>query len=121
MRAIDAAAEVHPDALGILGSPIFDTGPRRLADLALAHRLPTSTLFPEIARAGGMIGYGPNLVDAFRVAGTMAGRILIGTRAADLPVERPTRLELVVNQRTARALGITIAPSVLLRADEVIE
>jgi putative ABC transport system substrate-binding protein len=120
-RIFQAAGDLHPDAVIILASPLFGTDPKLIADLALSHHLPTSTLFPELARAGGMIGYGPNLLDAFRLAGTMVVRILKGARPADLPVERPTQFEMVVNLRTAKALGIIIPAAVQLRADEVIE
>ena len=83
--------------------------------------MPTITLFPEYADAGGLMAYGTNLPDLFRQAGEMVGKVLAGTRPADLPVERPSRFELVVNLKTAAALGITIPSVVQLRADRLVE
>ena len=107
----------------VLSSPLFGPSPnlRLLADLALRHSLPTVTLFPEFARIGGLMAYGPNLLDTYRPLGVMLGKILQGAKPADLPVERPSKFELVVNVKTAKAIGITIPTSILLRADEVIE
>jgi putative ABC transport system substrate-binding protein len=115
------AAERRPDALVILSSPIFGTNPKLIAELSLTHRVPTATLFSDIARAGGLIAYGPNFAATFRQTGTLVGRVLQGLRPADLPVERPTNFETVINLKTAKALGLSLPTSVLLRADEVIE
>ncbi|MBS0517445.1 MAG: ABC transporter substrate-binding protein [Proteobacteria bacterium] len=120
-HAFEVAAERKPDAVIVLASPLFGTEPKLIAELALARRLPTVTLFSEIARAGGLLSYGPDLLETFRQLGTMVGKVLNGQRPADLPVERPTKFEMVVNQQTARALGLTLPNAVLLRADEVIE
>jgi putative tryptophan/tyrosine transport system substrate-binding protein len=120
-HAFELASERKPDAVIVLASPLFGTEPKLMADLALAHRLPTATLFAEIARVGGLMAYGPNLLDTFRQVGTMVGKVLHGAKPADLPVERPTKFEMVVNQRTAKALGLTLPTSILLHADEVIE
>jgi putative ABC transport system substrate-binding protein len=92
-----------------------------IADLALAHRIPIATIFTDIARAGGLLGYGPNLLDTFRQLGSMIGKVLQGARPADLPVERPTKFEMVVNLKTAKALGLSLPPLLVQRADEVIE
>jgi hypothetical protein len=81
----------------------------------------TSTLFPDFACAGGLLAYGPNLLDMYRQSGVMMGKVLKGTKPVDLPIERPTNFQLVLNLKTAKALGIPIPTSVLLRADEVIE
>ena len=120
-RVFAAAGERRPDAIVILSSPIFGTNPKLIADLTLAHHIPTATLFPDIARAGSLMAYGPNLLGTFRQTGTMVGKVLQGLRPADLPVERPTKFEMVINLKTAKALGLTLPTSVLLRADEVIE
>ena len=120
-RVFAAAGERRPDAIVILSSPIFGTNPKLIADLTLAHHIPTATLFPDIARAGSLMAYGPNLLGTFRQTGTMVGKVLQGWRPADLPVERPTKFEMVINLKTAKALGLTLPTSVLLRADEVIE
>ena len=92
-----------------------------LAELALRHRLPAIALFRDFVDAGGLLSYGPSLVDAYRIKGVYAGRILKGERAADLPVQQPSRLEMVVNLKTAKALGLTVPQSLLARADEVLE
>jgi putative tryptophan/tyrosine transport system substrate-binding protein len=120
-RAFAKADEFHPEAVVVLSSPIFGTNPKLIADLALAHRIPIATLFSEIARAGGLMSYGPNLLGTFVQTGTMVGKILQGAKPADLPVERPTKFEMVINAATAKALGLTLPTAVLLRADDVIE
>jgi putative ABC transport system substrate-binding protein len=120
-RVFRTADQHRPDAIVILSSPIFGTNPKLIAELTLEHRMPTVTLFPEIARAGGLMAYGPNLLGTFRQVGTMVGKVLQGFQPADLPVERPTKFEMVINLRTARALGLTLSNAILLRADELIE
>jgi putative ABC transport system substrate-binding protein len=120
-HAFQKASEHRPDAIIILSSPIFGTNPRLIADLTIEHHIPTATLFSEIARAGSLMSYGPNLLETFRQTGTMLGKMLQGAQPTDLPVERPTKFEMVINLKTAKALGLTIPTSILLRADEVIE
>ena len=93
----------------------------RIADLALKNRLPTISGFSEMVEAGGLMSYGPHYGDLYRHAAAQVHKILKGTKTADLPVERPTKFELVINLKTAKALGMTIPQSVLLRADRVIE
>ena len=115
------AGEHRPDAIIILSSPIFGTNPKLIADLTIKHRIPTATLFSEIARAGSLMSYGPNLLGTFRQTGTMLGKVLGGVRPADIPVERPTKFEMDINLKTAKALGVSISTALLLRADEVIE
>ena len=117
----DAASARHSDALLLLSSPVVSVNSKQLAELALQHRLPAISLFSSFPRAGGLISYGPNLDDIYRETGVMAAKVLKGTKPADLPAERPTRFELIVNLKTARALGLTIAETFLVRADEVIE
>ncbi|MGB7620161.1 MAG: ABC transporter substrate-binding protein [Pseudolabrys sp.] len=104
-----------------LSSPIFGTDTKRVADLVLAQRLPAMMIFTDFARDGGLMAYGPNLLSIFRQGGVLAGKILRGEKAADLPVETPTKFEFVLNLKTAKVLGINVPQSVLLRADEVIE
>jgi len=87
----------------------------------LQHRLPAISLFANFARSGGLVSYGPNLDEFYRETGIMAAKVLKGTKPADLPAERPTRFELIVNAKTAKSLGLAIPPTLLATADEVIE
>lgn len=119
--ALSLAKRQPVDAVLALSSPLFGTRPQLLADLTLRHRLPTVTLFPDFARAGGLMAYGPNILDTYRPLGVQLAKILRGEKAGNLPVERPTKFELVVNLKTAKLLGISVPTPVLLRADEVIE
>jgi putative ABC transport system substrate-binding protein len=120
-RAFQAANDAGSQAVLALSSPIFGTIPQQVAEAALRHRMPTITLFPEYAEAGGLMAYGTNLTDLFRQAGEMVGKVLAGTNPADLPVERPSRFELVVNLKTAAALGLAVPQVIQLRADRLIE
>jgi ABC-type uncharacterized transport system substrate-binding protein len=115
------AADKKVQAVLILSSPIFGTLPRQTADLALAHRLPAITMFPEFAQVGGLIAYGTDQTDLFRQGGEFVGKVLGGASPADLPVERPSRILLAVNLKTAAVLNLTIPQVILLRADQVIE
>jgi putative ABC transport system substrate-binding protein len=94
---------------------------KSLAELSTAHRLPAITLFTDFARQGGLLAYGPNLLTSYRQLGVVMAKLLKGTNVAEVPVERPTKFEFVLNLKAAEALGITIPPSILLRADEVID
>jgi putative ABC transport system substrate-binding protein len=109
------------EALIFSATPVFFAQRRRFMELALKNRLPTITNTREFVEAGGLMSYGANIADLFRRAGGYVGRILQGARPGDLPVEQPTKFDLVINQKTAKALGLTIPPAVLLRADEVIQ
>jgi putative ABC transport system substrate-binding protein len=120
-RGFQQAADRKVQAVLVLSSPVFGTVPQLVSGAALKHKLPTITMFPEFAEMGGLVAYGTDQRDLFRQSGEIVGRVLAGTRPADLPVERPTRILLAVNMKTAAALGVTIPKVVLLRADQVIE
>jgi len=109
------------DALLIPPDVTFTTHRRRIANLALGARLPTTFFIRQSTEDGGLMSYGPNPVENYRRAATYVDKILKGARPGDLPIERPTKIELVINLKTAKALGIEIPPSLLARADEVIE
>jgi putative tryptophan/tyrosine transport system substrate-binding protein len=116
-----AASAQRPDAVVILSSPLIGMNPNRIADLTVAYRLPTICPFTEFARAGGLIAYGVDLPGAARQVGVMAGKVLKGLKPAELPIERPTKFELVINLKTAKALGLDLPQTLMARADEVIE
>ena len=120
-RAFVAMARERVRTLLILGDPMFFLHRTRIADLAAKQRLPTMAVAREFAEAGGLMAYGPNLSDLLRRAATFVDKILKGAQPADLPVEQPTKFELVINLKTAKALGLTIPPSILVRADHVIQ
>ncbi len=120
-QALAGLARERPDALLVLNDPMFFTHRERIVQLALQHRLPGAFQSREFAEAGGLLSYAPSFADIFRRLATYVDRILRGAKPADLPVEQPTRFELVINLRTARILGLTIPPALLLRADHLIE
>ncbi len=124
-REIDAAFETigheRPDALFIGASAFLNIRRVQLVQLAAFHRLPATYALRESAEAGGLMSYGPNIVDAYRQWAVYAGRILKGAKPADLPVVQASRFELVINHQTARMLGLTVPPTLLSTADEVIE
>jgi putative ABC transport system substrate-binding protein len=119
--AFETAKDWRADALIVLSNPLSLAYRTQIGDLAKKTGLPTIYLYRAHVDAGGLISYGPDLPDMFRRCGVYVGRILGGTKPADLPIERPARFELVVNLKTAKALGITIPETILVRADEVIE
>jgi putative ABC transport system substrate-binding protein len=100
---------------------VFSSERQRIAERAAQQRLPAMFFSREFPEAGGLMSYGPSFSELYRRAATYVHKILSGAKPADLPVEQPTRFELVINLKTARALGLTIPPSLLLRADLVIE
>src|SRR5262249_50528894 len=108
-------------AMAMLSSPLISSNVQMLAELSVGHRMPAITLFPDFARTGGLLAYGPNLLGLYRQVGVLTGNVLRGANPADLPIERPTKFELVLNLRTAEVMAISIPASLLLRADEVIE
>jgi putative ABC transport system substrate-binding protein len=120
-RAFSDMTRARVGALAVISTPMFGKERRRLLDLAAKNRLPTIFSFRSYVDAGGLMSYGADLGDLFRRAATYVDRILKGAKPADLPVEQPTKFELVINMKTAKALGLTIPPSILLRADQVIE
>src|SRR6476660_2682576 len=119
--AFDVAKNWRADALIVLSNPLSLAYRTRIGNLAEKASLPTIYLYRAHVDAGGLISYGPDLPDMFRRCGGYVGRILGGTKPADLPIERPARFELVVNLKTAKALGIAIPETIIVRADEVIE
>ena len=116
-----ATARARSDGIFMLSSPLFGGYPEPLAQLALKARMPAVNQFPDFAEAGGFLAYGPELQELFRRTGSLIGKVLNGATVGDLPVERPTRFKLVVNLKTAAALGLEVPAPFLARADEVIE
>jgi putative ABC transport system substrate-binding protein len=119
-RAFEAAAREGAGALSILATPFIAQNLRRIVNLALEHRLPAIFWAQRFAEAGGLMAYGPNRRDLYHRAAVLVGKVLQGAKPADLPVEQPMRFELVINLKTAQALGLTIPPMLLFQADEVI-
>ena len=118
--AFHSAMPEHPDAVIILSAPLVNAHRKHLAALAVTHRLPAITLFPGFAREGGLIAYGPSLTDVYRQTAVLVAKILHGASPADVPIERPAKFELVINLKTAQELGLTIPPTLLFQANEVI-
>ena len=120
-NALDAVASAKVDAVNVLASPILNAAHRLIIERMHNARLPTIYQFPESAEDGGLLAYGPRVLESYRRIVYFVDRILKGAKPADLPIEQPTKFELVVNLKTASALSLTIPPALLARADEVIE
>lgn len=120
-RALEAARRERATAVLLLSSPLVFVHRTEIGSMAAAKRLPAVSMFVEFAEAGGLMVYGPSLRDAFRRCGAYVARILQGAKPAEMPVERPEKFDLVINRKTAKALGLMIPPSLLARADQVIE
>jgi len=120
-RAFSDMSEKGAGALVVLSTPAFDLERQRIVDLAAKNRLPTVYASRNYVDSGGLMSYGPNLADLHRRAATYVDKIINGAKPSDLPVQQPTKFELVINQKTAKALGLEIPPILLTRADEVIE
>jgi putative tryptophan/tyrosine transport system substrate-binding protein len=116
-----SAIRGRPQALIILPSPMMYTQSTQLAELAMKHRLPATSMARKFAEAGGTVAYGPEVVSTSERSAIFVAKILGGAKPAELPVERPTKIQLVVNLKTAKTLGLTVPESVLYRADEVIQ
>jgi putative ABC transport system substrate-binding protein len=118
--AFASAVAQHADAMIVVGDSLTNQEAPRVTALAANHHLPSIYLFRQFV-PGGLIVYGPDIAALLRRAGDYVDKILRGTKPADLPVEQPTKFELIINMKTAKALGLTVPPSLLVRADEVTE
>jgi putative ABC transport system substrate-binding protein len=118
--AFAAMARAQVDGLFVADDALFMTARTRLAELAATSRLPTMFAHRDFVPAGGLMSYGPSYSERFRLAATYVDKILKGRKPSDLPVEQAAKLEFVINLKTAQALGLTIPPTILFQADEVI-
>ena len=119
-KAFADATRARAGALFVMSNHLFVANMKRIVDFAAKSRLPSVSHISEFADAGGLVAYGPDRAESYRRAATFVDKILKGAKPADLPVERPTKFELVINQKTAKSLGIKIPQSILVRADRVI-
>jgi len=120
-RTLEGMSRQRPDAVIMFFDPLTSGYRVIISDFALKNRLPTICGAREFAAAGGLMSYGPNIPELFRRAAVYVDKILKGSRPGELPIEQPTKFELIVNLKTAKALGLTIPPSVLIRADQVVQ
>jgi putative ABC transport system substrate-binding protein len=119
--ALSGIARARPAALIVTASPLFSVHRKRIADFARSRRIPTIGFVRELVADGFLLSYGPSITNSYRRGATYVDRILRGAKPADLPIEQPTQFELVINLKTAKALGLTIPSSLLGRADQVID
>jgi putative tryptophan/tyrosine transport system substrate-binding protein len=119
--AFAAMTQNHAQTLLVAPDEFFTTRMEKLATLSLRHQFPSSYAISEFAKAGGLMSYGPDFVNAYRETGVYTGRVLKGEKPANLPVEQPTKFQFVINLKTAKTLGLTVPPTLLATADEVIE
>jgi putative ABC transport system substrate-binding protein len=117
----ESLAKLHIEALVIGSDPFFSRHMEKIARLALRYRVPAIYQYAEFTTAGGLMSYGGNAAESYHVAGIYVGRILNGEKPANLPVQQVTKVELIINLKTAKALGLTVPPQIVARADEVIE
>jgi putative tryptophan/tyrosine transport system substrate-binding protein len=117
----DSLVQQRAGALVIGSDPLFSSHSKELAEMALRYRVPAIYQYPEFAEAGGLMSYGGDVAESYRVAGVYVGRLLKGAKPSDLPVQEVTKVELIVNLKTAKVLGLTVPPQIVARADKVIE
>ena len=120
-RVFAALSKERPDGLYLLGGPLMRINEKRIADFALKTRLPSMNFYRDAVDAGGLMYYGADVADSYRRVAYYVDKILKGAKPGDLPVEQPTKFELVINLKTAKQIGVTIPPNVLARADKVIK
>jgi ABC-type uncharacterized transport system substrate-binding protein len=118
---LEAAAKARSGAVMFIQSPLMDVRGAEVAALALKRRLPAVGLFPNFAKQGGLVSYGPDVLELLGYLGSFVDRIVKGARPGELPIERPTKLYLTINLKTAKALGVTVPASLRARADQIIE
>jgi len=120
-KGFQAATKARAEALNVFASPLLSSLQKSIRDLAARYHLPAIYQWREHAEEGGLMSYGPSLAEMWRQTALVTGKILNGAKPTDLPIEQPTKFELAINLKTAKALGLTIPPSLLQRADQVIE
>jgi putative ABC transport system substrate-binding protein len=120
-QAFSAIADERADALMVFPSPLLFIERKRIVDVTAKLRLPLVSISKEFVQLGGLMSYGADITDSFRLSASYVDKILKGAKPADLPIEQPTKFELFINLKTAKALGLDVPPTLLARADEVIE